>query len=156
MARTSANLYRAIIDGTFTAVREEDEGRPVEGILYPRIEAETHFDTAGREWTRRAEMTVYCVEEDCVVQTDGGTVLFDMVGWFGYVGWRYFELPAGTVLPDSLTIRRSARISCSRTGVLQGRRHMIVPVARLTLQAYRAALDNLARNAIVRQIELAR
>ena len=144
------------MDGTFAAVRVEDEERPIEGILYPRIEAETHFDSAGREWTRRAEMTVYCVEEDCMVQTDGSTVLFDVAGWFGYVGWRYFEPPEGTVLPDSLTIQRSARSTFSRSGVLQGRRHMIVPVARLTLQAYRAALDNLARNAIVRQIELAR
>ena len=144
------------MDGTFAAVRVEDEERPIEGILYPRIEAETHFDRAGREWTRRAEMTVFRMEDATEVDTDGGTVLFDVRGWFGHAGWRYFEVPEGTVLPENLQIRRANDIARNRAGTLQGRRHVIMPVARMSLQAYRGALDNLVRNAVVRMIELAR
>lgn len=159
VTRISTNLYRAIIDGTFTPVDPEadpDAEIPVEGILYPRTEPDTHFDRAGREWTRRADMTVFSMEDGTMVDTDGGTVLFDVVGWFGYVGWRYFELPEGTVLPDSLRIERSRHVISNLPGSLQGRRHVIVPVTRMSLTAYRSALDHLARNAVVRQIELAK
>ena len=67
MARTSTNLYRAIIDGTFDTGTDPEAEVPVEGILYPRIEADTHIDRSGREWTRRAEMTVFCHEGDSEV-----------------------------------------------------------------------------------------
>ncbi|SDL30365.1 hypothetical protein [Aliiruegeria lutimaris] len=155
MARTHFDLFRAIIDGTFIADLDPVAERPVHGVLYPRTEAETHFDRRGREWTRRAEMTVFCIEKDCIVDTDGGTVLFDVAGWYGNVGWQYFEIPEGTELPDSLVIEGTGRIRRNRSGTLQGKLHVIVPRNRMSLQAYRAALDGLARNAIVRQIQLA-
>lgn len=159
MTQISKNLYRAIIDGTFIAVdptADPDSEAPVEGVLYPRTEASTHFDRFGREWTRRAEMTVFSMQDDAMVDIDGGTVLFDVAGWFGYAGWRYFELPEGTVLPESLKIERSRHITSNLPGSLQGRRHVIVPLTRMSLEAFKAALDHLARNAVVRQIELAR
>ena len=162
MARTSTSLYRAIIDGTFlTPADPVDTGDPespipVEGVLYPRIEAETHIDRTGREWTRRAEMTVFNLADSTEVDTDGGTILFDVAGWFGHVGWRYFEVPEGTILPDNLRISRAPAMTSNRAGTLQGRRHAVVPATRMSLQAYHGALDNLARNAVVRKIELAR
>ncbi|NDR57095.1 hypothetical protein [Aliiruegeria sabulilitoris] len=155
MARTHNDLFRAIIDGTFMADLEPATERTVLGVLYPRCEAETHIDRRGREWTRRAEMTVYCIDQDCMADTDGGTVLFDVAGWYGHVGWQYFEVPEGTELPDCLVIETTGGVRRNRSGALQGKLHMIVPRNRMTLQAYRAALDGLARNAIVRQIQLA-
>ncbi len=128
----------------------------MDGVLYPRLEAETHLDRNGREWTRRADMTVFSIGDESIIDCDGGTVLFDQTGWYGFVGWRYFDLPEGTVIPDSLVIERNRRVLLSRDGRRQGRRHVIVPRSRMSLPAYRAALDNLARNAVVRKTELAR
>lgn len=156
MAKTRGDLYRAIIDGTFAADVDMCEERPVEGVLYPRTEAETHIDRTGREFTRRADMTVFTVGEDTMVDIDGGTVLFDVAGWYGFVGWRYFQLPEGTIIPNSLVIEESRRVILSRDGSRTGRRHVVVPATRMPIGAYRAALDHLARNAVVRQIELAR
>ena len=118
--QTNLNLFRAIIDGTFMSDLDPSVERPVVGVLYPRTESETHIDHRGREMTRRAEMTVFSMDEDCVADTDGGTTVFDVSGWYGHVGWSYFEIPEGTEIPESLGIERAERLQHNRTGTTPG------------------------------------
>jgi len=155
MPATNTNLYRAVIDGTFVGPLIKD-GEPVEGVLYPRFEESTYIDSIGMERTSPADVTVYPASTGDEVGTGGGTSMFDVKGWFGYRAWQYFRVPNGTEYPDSLFIRRGKSVRKNKAGTLEGRHYQIEPRTRMTVQAYKGALDNFARNAVVRLVELAK
>jgi hypothetical protein len=155
MPATNTNLYRAVIDGTFVGPLIKD-GEPVEGVLYPRFEDSTYVDSIGIERTSAADVTVHRMSSGDEVDTGGGTSMFDVKGWFGYRVWQYFRVPNGTEYPDSLHIRRGKSVRKNKSGTLEGRHYQIEPRTRMTVQAYKGALDNFARNAVVRLVELAK
>lgn len=155
MAATDTDLYRAVIDGTFVGPLIKD-GEPVKGVLYPRFEDQTYIDGGGTERTSPADVTVHRLRAGDEVNSGGGTSVFDVKGWFGYRVWQYFRVPNGTEYPESLYIRRGKSKRRNKTGNLEGRHYQIEPRTRMTVDAYKGALDNLARNAVVRLIEVAR
>ncbi|NOS87170.1 MAG: hypothetical protein HOP34_01285 [Methylococcaceae bacterium] len=82
----------------------------------------------------------------------GGTSLFDRSGVFTKEGWLSFEIPDGTVIPASLIVRNDGWRKCFKASHYQ-----IESLAgRMTKEAMVGALDNFARNAIVRAVELGR
>ena len=86
------------------------------------------------------------------VLAGGGTSLFDRPSVFTKEGWLSFEIPNGTVIPDSLIVKNDGwrkRFSATHNQI-ECRAGMIVVLAM------KGALDNFARNAIVRAVELGR
>jgi hypothetical protein len=85
------------------------------------------------------------------VKAGGGTSLFDRPGVFKWRGWLSFDLPAGTVVPDSLIVRHTGYNKAFQADHYQ----IESRTEQMRLDAYKGALDNLARNAIVRAIQVA-
>lgn len=156
MPTTDADLYRAVIHGTYPNDELVREGEPAPGVLYPRFAATTYVDRQGIEQTSPADVTVHPLPAGDEVDAGGGTSMFDVCGWFGFANWGYFHVPQGTEYPDNLFIRRGKSVRKNKSGKLQGRHYQIEPRNRMTVQAYKGALDNFARNAVVQQIRLAK
>lgn len=151
MPTTTTNLYRAILNGTMDGpfvVNDE----PVAGLLYPRFDATTYVDHGGVERTSAADVQIVGDE----VQTGGGTSMFDVEGWFGHANWRYFCVPTATEYPASLTIKKGKSKRTNRAGTLSGRHYQIEPKNQMTVDAFKGALDNFARNAVAKQVALAK
>ena len=86
------------------------------------------------------------------VDPGSGTSLFDKSNAFGSKHWWYFTIPIGTVIPDSLRIRHTGR-----NDTYQAEHYQIEAAARsMPVEAFKGALDNLARNAVVKLYENAR
>ncbi len=148
MAETSTALYRSVTSDTFPdGVVKDSVAAP--GLLYPDFherplpdgkvrepDVVVFMDSKGEEW----------------VQDKGGTSLFDKANVFKGKRWLSFEIPQGTVIPDSLIIRN--------TGFnkrFQATHYQIESAAKtMRVDAYKGALENLARNAIVRSLASAK
>jgi hypothetical protein len=65
--------------------------------------------------------------------------------------WLSFEIPAGTVIPASLIIRETGYNQRFKANHYQ----IECAAKSLRIDAFKGALDNLARNAVVRSVELA-
>jgi hypothetical protein len=157
MSHTTTDLYRAIKNGTFNkdvfVVNEE----AVPGLLHPRFQATTYLDKRGQQQTSQADVTVYERSSGDEVDSGGGTSMFNVEGWFGFSDWKYFHVPEGTEYPVSLLlIKKGKSKRTNKTGELSGYHYQIEPRNRMTVDAYKGALDNLARNAVVMQIKLAK
>lgn len=149
MANTVVDLYRSIRieqfpDGVF------DGKDPAEGVLYPDFYARD----LGEGKTRAADVTVVTDDTDRLeyVLAGGGTSLFDKPNVFKAKGWLSFEIPEGTVIPDSLVVKKdnwNPRFKATHYQIE-------VKVGRMPKDAMKGALDNLARNAIVRAVTLGR
>jgi hypothetical protein len=68
-------------------------------------------------------------------------------GGFGYKGWFYFLLPEGAPIPDSLDVRHTPTRN-------DNGHYSICCRNRMRRDAYEGALDNLARAALARAVEL--
>jgi hypothetical protein len=152
MPTTGCDLYRAVLNGTFKNDVLVKDDQPVTGLLYPRFEATTYIDRLGIEQTSPADVTV--LGDD--VDKGGGTSMFDVEGWFGFANWAYFHLPEGTDYPGCLFIRRGKSVRTNKSGKLKGRHYQIEPKNRMTIIAYKGALDTFARNAVVKKRDLAK
>jgi hypothetical protein len=153
MATTDIDLYRS--------VRKEDfpegvvvDGHAVTGVLYPTFEPTT-YQTVVRgnveTRTRRADVTPYPYNGQPVVDPGGGTSLFNKANVFGTKYWWNFKIPAGTVVPASLRIRFTGHNDTYKADHYQ----IEAAAHRMAVVAFKGALDNLARNAIVRSCETA-
>lgn len=151
MPSITSGLYRAIINGSMDGPFVVDD-EPVTGLLYPRFEESSYVDGSGIERTSPADVTIISGK----VQNGGGTSMFDVEGWFGYSNWRYFHVPVGTEYPDSLIVRKGKNKRTNRAGTLSGYHYQIEPKNPMTIDAYKGALDTFARNAVVKQIGLAK
>lgn len=104
-------------------------------------------DDRGTAWVRgvqdRKDSGQYYVK-----RTEGVSVS-DAPGGFGYKGWFYFLLPEGTDIPDSLDVTHSPTRSNAGHYSIRCRNLM-------RRDAYEGALDNLARSAIAKAVELGR
>ena len=152
MPTTNTDLYRAVINGSFEGDELIKDGKPVTGVLYPRFEDTTYIDYQGKEQTSFADVTVIGSDVD----KGGGTSMFDVEGWFGFSNWKYFHVPNGTEYPDGLFIKRGSSVRTNKSGKLRGRHYQIEPKNRMTVEAYKGALDNFARNAVVRAVNLSK
>ncbi|MDD5364488.1 MAG: hypothetical protein PHR30_04050 [Gallionellaceae bacterium] len=133
----------------------EDQGQ-VPGVLYPRFENTQYVDRQGIEQVRPADVTVHRLPTGAEVDAGGGTSMFDVLGWFGFANWGYCHVHKGTEYPDNLFIRRGRSVRTNKSGKHNGRHYQIEPVNRMTVEAYKGALDSFARSAVVLQIELAK
>jgi hypothetical protein len=156
MPTTNAELYRAVLNGTFKGDELVKDDKPIAGVLYPRFEETQYVDRQGIERTSPADVTVHPKTGGDEVDAGGGTSMFDVCGWFGFTSWKYFHVPEGTEYPDNLFIRRGKSVRTNKSGKLTGRHYQIEPRNRMTVQAYKGALDNFARNAVVQQIRVSK
>ncbi|MFL6699133.1 MAG: hypothetical protein ACJ8GJ_18345 [Vitreoscilla sp.] len=148
MAETSTALYRSVTSDAFPDGVVKD-GVPAAGLLYPDFYARTLPDGKVRD----PDVVVFRdTRGDEWVQDLGGTSLFDKANVFKGKRWLSFEIPEGTVIPDSLVIRD--------TGFnkrFQATHYQIESAAKtMRMDSYKGALDNLARNAIVRSLAAAK
>jgi hypothetical protein len=147
MATIQKHLYRSVRKDEFTNGVLTEDGEAMAGILHGDIDPRTITNRQGGSTTRqdwRRDPRAY-------FKTGHGTSLWDKRGVFGTNYWHYFTLPEGTIIPDSLKLVEgnwSDRYQAT---------HWQIEVANggeLKADALRGALDNLARNCIVRAIAL--
>ena len=147
---TTKNLYRSIHKSTpgYDGGPIVD-GAAVAGVLYPDFEPRKISKTR----TRAADLTAFDGEGGVkMVRNDGGTSLFDKANVLpgGADTWHSFKLPPETVIPASLKIRFTGS-----NKTFDADHWQIESVAgTMAMDAMKGALDNLARNAIVRLIAL--
>jgi Tse2-like ADP-ribosyltransferase toxin len=143
----------------FRSVRKDDfpqgvivDDHAVTGVLYPSFENKQFVNHVGATMTRPADLYPYTYEGQNVVDPGGGTSLFDRSEVFGTKYWWYFTLPQGTVVPDSLRIRHTGR-----NDKYDAEHYQIEAAAyRMRVDAFKGALDNLARNAVAKLYESSR
>ncbi len=148
MEKISLNLFRSlrvenfpdgpVIDGQPAAalLHPDFEERPLPGGKVRKPDIKNELDKNGVRW----------------VFAGGGTSLFDRANVFNGKGWLSFAIPDGTIIPPGLIIRNTGYNS--RFDATHYQIECRMGTMRMT--EFVAALDNLARNAIVRSIEIAK
>jgi hypothetical protein len=148
--KTTLHLYRSIHRST----PGYDNGPIVEsvavaGVLHPDFERRQ----IGKNKFRRADLSSFDAPDGTrMVRNDGGTSLFDKPHVLpgGTATWHNFTIPNDTVIPLSLKVRFTGYNEDFKSDHYQ-----IESVAgTMARDAMKGALDNFARNAIVRQIAL--
>jgi hypothetical protein len=155
MAETRSNLFRAVRNGTFSGELIND-GAPVGGLLYPSFIDRDVRDSLGQVQKSRAEVAVEVGDKGPEVSAGGSISVHDQPGWFGNANWRYFQIPQGTAIPESLVITIAGDAKWNSAHSTMARRSQIETRTRMTLEAMMGALDNLARSAVVAQYRQAR
>lgn len=146
MSKTDVYLYRSVRAEMFPQGTIIDD-KPADGVLYPDFEARTLPN--GK---RRPADIAYANADRTIICAGGGTSLFDRKGVFTSNGWLGFPIPDGTIVPESLAIRfTNFNKSFNANHYQIESRNDQMP-----LDSYKGALDNLARNAVVRFIALSR
>lgn len=148
MTTTNVRLYRS--------VRKEDfengpilEDAPAPGVLHPAFEDKQFIQETPDgpvKKTRPADTRPFPGNDGVMmVAPFKGTSLFNKANVFPAKHWWSFVIPAGTDVPGSLVIRftdYNVRYKADH--------YQIEPKAGIMrLDAYKGALDNLARNALV-------
>ncbi|WP_338846745.1 hypothetical protein V8J88_23615 [Massilia sp. W12] len=149
MSETLVNLYRSLRVEAFPhgAIIE---AQPAPEILYPDFEEKVLPN--GNIRKADVQFANPSPDSDDWVLAGGGTSLFDRANVFKGKSWISFEIPEGTVIPESLVVRNTGF-----NDRFQATHYQIEVKARMmTVGAYKGALDNLARNAIARSVELGR
>ncbi len=125
------------------------DGAAVAGVLYPDFERRE----IRKGKVRPADLTTFEGDGGVkMVRNDGGTSLFDKPDVLpgGAASWHRFKLPVDTVIPPSLKIRLTGY-----NKTFDADHYQIESVAgTMAMDAMKGALDNLARNAVVRLIAL--
>lgn len=154
MATTDTDLYRSVMGNGFKSVKVGTY--PGDGILYPRWESTQYFNKKRNQMvTSQADLTVADGgARGPEVLPDGGTSLHDVSGWFPV---KEFWIPEGTEYSSELiNIRKDSKQKTSPTNPkLKGHHYQLEPKTRMTVLAFKGALDNMARAAVVRQCEMA-
>lgn len=147
MSKTDLDLYRSVRieqfpNGVF------DGKDPAQGVLYPDF----YDRDLGDGNIRLADVSLKKQDGVEYVLAGGGTSLFDRSGVFTKEGWLSFEIPNGTVIPDSLIVKNDGWRKRFKATHYQ----IESRAGRMAKQSMEGALDNFARNAIVRAVELGR
>ena len=147
MSKTDLNLYRSVRIEQFP--KGVFDGKdPAPGVLYPTVMSGIWvMEMFGRQMLKfkKNKGVEY-------VLAGGGTSLFHLSGVFIKEGWLSFEIPTGTVIPESLIVRNDGWRKRFKATHYQ----IESRAGRMPKQAMEGALDNFARNAIVRAVELGR
>ena len=151
MAKTSTDLFRAVMDRSF---KIEPRIYPGDGVLYPRWESKVYTTPKGETRTSQADVDVVMGSQGLEVLAGGGTSLHDASGWFNCPD---FHIPEGTEYSDEISIRadKRAKPHPRRPGV-EGRHYQLEPKSRMLVETFKGYLDNMARAAVARQVELAK
>jgi hypothetical protein len=150
MVESTVDLYRPVRRAGVFKRGVIQNGRAVEGVLYPDFDARTYFSNKlQRVVSRPPDVSV---DADGGVAEGSGPALFDRNGVFGRAAWHYFTIPQGTPVDYSLVVRHTGR------NARLGAEHYQIEVRTggTTVAAYKGALDNLARAAVVKLYEDAR
>ena len=146
MAETTTDLWRS--------VREEDfangviiNDQPAPGVLFPDFYKRTLPNGKDRNPDVVLEPDGNGVEW---VQPGRGTSLFDSVKPLSGKSWLKFKIPGGTAIDGSLTVRFTGY-----NKIFKANHYQIECINPMTITAYKGALDNLARSAIARLVQLA-
>lgn len=143
MAKTEVELFRAVrIEQFPDGVIVND--KPAIGILYPDF----HSRTLPNGRTREADVDL--TEDKSTVLPGGGTSLFDKPNVFKSKGWLSFCIPKATIVPDQIQVKYT-----NRNSSFDADHYQIECVVPMRIDAFKGALDNLARNAVVRAVEIA-
>lgn len=150
MVESTVALYRAVRRrGVFRRGVIQD-GKAVEGVLYPDFEAKTYFNNRLQRVVSRPPDVAG--DPQGGVTEGGGTALLDRNQTFGLASWHYFTIPRGTPIDYSLVLRHLGRNS--RLNAEQYR--IEVRTGGTSIQTFKGALDNLARAAVAKLYEDAR
>lgn len=164
MAEIEWDLYRAILNTSPDKEKLDSAaaGQPEAngfGLLHARAKGQVAKGSDGHQFIEGADVMLERSGDDApwYVLSGGGTSMHDVPGWFGYSTWSYFSVPKGTEYCDNtLFIKRDSKKKWNRNKTTSGRHYTIRPKTKMTLDAYFGALDNLARAAIARSVELGR
>lgn len=154
MATTDVGLYRSVMGNKFHEINIGEF--PGEGILDPRWQPETYFSKKlNKNVINRADVVVETGKDGLPeVLEGGGTSLHDVSGWFR---GKEFWLPEGTEYSsDVIILRKDAKLKRSEQTNVEGRHYQLEPKTRMTVAAFKGALDNMARAAVARQCQVAR
>jgi hypothetical protein len=146
MAKLEKHLYRSVRKDEFTDGVLTREGAAADRLLHGDIDPRTVV-VMGKKTTRQD----WWRDGAGYFKAGHGTSLWDKKGVFGQLNWHYFLLPEGTVVPDSLKVMQgnwSDKYQATHWQI------EVTNGGELKADALRGALDNLARNCIVRANEL--
>lgn len=151
MTTTKVSVWRSVRKENYPNGTIVD-GKAVAGILYPSFEDEVISSGPRMGDIRPADVDTFVSQGIQHVKTGGGTSLFDRINVFGTKYWVCFEIPEGTEIPESLKFKGP-----DWNEQRQANHYQIECKARnMRVDSFKGALDNLARNAIVRSIALAK
>lgn len=152
MATTTTDLFRSLMGDSFKKVKEGVY--PGDGILDPRWTDTQRFVKKTGKWkTDFADVTFVVGVDGPEVTTGGGTSLHDVSGWF--LG-REFRIPQGTEYSDEIHIRKDTKRKSSLATGVAGYHYQLEPRTRMTMLTFQGYLNNMARAAVARQVELAK
>ena len=160
MANLSLDLFRACKRNRRSEANLQQGFEDINGAgyLYPdyqgfkrkdgsiRLPDVSTFDCGGVTWVRGVR-DVDTRTGKAYVSASQGVSLNKSPGKFGYQLWYYFLLPEGTELPVSLDVVQTGSDS---------NHYSLRCVNSMTKDAYEGALDNVARAAIAKAVELGR
>ena len=149
MPETDLDLFRSIHKSTPGYDKGPIvDGHAVAGVLYPDFVDRD----LGKGRIRPADVSLKPGKDGVAeVQVGGGTSLFDKeyVLPGGTKNWHSFKIPQGTDIPASLIVRFTGYNKSFKSDHYQ-----IECLNPMTVNAMKGALDNFARSAIVRLVEL--
>jgi hypothetical protein len=157
MATTTTDLFRSLMGDAYKSTKLTTGVYPGDGILYPRFEASTYQrkdKKTGKmvDVVSKADLTVVVGRDGPEVLPDGGTSLHDIPRWFPC---KEFVIPEGTEYTDEIDIKADGYQKTARDG-RKGTHYQLNPKSRMTVEAFKGALDNMTRAAVVRQVALAK
>lgn len=147
MSKTDLSLWRCALLEFFPAGVVID-GSPAPGVLFPDF----HPRPLPNGRTRLPDIPLEPDEAGIDRVNPGrGTSLFDRPRVFSDPKvWLSFKIPIGTEVPASIRI-----VNTGYNKRHQATHYQIEPASlRMRVDAYKGALDNLARNAVVRAVQL--
>jgi hypothetical protein len=151
MATTDTDLYRSVMDKKFKSIKIGLY--PGDGVLDPRWESHQYFSKKlNRMVTSAADVDIVAGKDGPEVQTGGGTSLHDVPDWFPT---KEFWIPKGTEYTEEISIRKDAKQkTCPSNPNLKGYHYQLEPRTQMTVIAFKGALNNMARAAVVQQCKL--
>lgn len=153
MATTDTDLYRSVMGNTFKKITIGVY--PGDGVLDPRWkDTEYYSKKHGRMMVSRADVNVVMGKEEPEVEPGGGTSLHDVPRWFPC---KEFWIPEGTEYSEEIYIRKDNKLKSSPSNPnVKGYHYQLEPRTQMTVEAFKGALNNMARAAVVQQCELAK
>ena len=167
MAETTTELYRALLGDDakkWTRIAKDtdtvDTLKPKAGVLHPQWVEKT-YETGPKDarvtQTRAPDVTLAANNDDPLVidvlAEAKGTSLHDKPQWFG---GKEFWIPLGTTYSAEISIVRDKHQKWNKKHSVQGYHYQLAPRTRMTQTSFAGHLDNMARAAIVKQIEVAK
>jgi len=152
MAITGTHLYRSVMGNDFKKIKLGVY--PGDGVLDPRWETTQYFNRKRNKTViSRADVEVVLGDKGPEVKSGAGTSLHDVSGWFPC---KEFWLPKGTEYSDEILIKKDGVEKSSPSNPdVSGYHYQLEPKTQMTVLAFKGALDNMARAAVVLQCKLA-